>query len=235
VKSIFGGESSLSRKSLWILAGVILLIAAAGIGYYLTSGSSTDAAGSAGYQIVPTDRVLGNRNSKVVLIEYGAPSCPVCANFNAQAFPQIRAKYIDTGKVFYVFRMFPLRSDDGMAEKIARCLPEDKYLTFIDLLFKNQPKWDVEFGIQSPEGVHAGLVQVGRIAGMSAEQVDQCMANKAEDDRINKVASDGEARYGINATPTFILNGVKIGSGNIPFDTISKLLDAELAKQQAAH
>ncbi|HEY8253083.1 MAG TPA: thioredoxin domain-containing protein [Rhizomicrobium sp.] len=225
----------MSRKSLWILAGVIVLIAAAGIGYYLTSGSGSDTAGGAGYQIVPTDRTLGNRNSKVVLIEYGAPSCPVCAAFNAQTFPQIRAKYIDTGKVFYVFRMFPLRSDDGMAEKIARCLPEDKYLTFIDLLFKNQPKWDVEFGVQSPEGVHAGLVQVGRIAGMSAEQVDQCMANKAEDDRINKVASDGEARYGINATPTFILNGVKIGSGNLPFDTVSKLLDAELAKQQAAH
>ena len=225
----------MSRKTLWILAGVIVLIAAAGIGYYLTSGSSTDASGGAGYELVPTDRTLGNRNSKVVLIEYGAPSCPVCAAFNAQTFPQIRAKYIDTGKVFYVFRMFPLRSDDGMAEKIARCLPEDKYLTFIDLLFKNQPKWDVEFGVQSPEGVHAGLVQVGRIAGMSAEQVDQCMVNKAEDDRINKVASDGEARYGINATPTFILNGVKIGSGNLPFDTVSKLLDAELAKQQAAH
>jgi len=225
----------LSRKSLWILAGVIVLIAAAGLGYYLTSGSGTDAAGGAGYELVPTDRTLGNRNSKVVLIEYGAPSFPVCAAFNAQTFPQIRAKYIDTGKVFYVFRMFPLRSDDGMAEKIARCLPEDKYLTFIDLLFKNQPKWDVEFGVQSPEGVHAGLVQVGRIAGMSAEQVDQCMANKAEDDRINKVASDGEARYGINATPTFILNGVKIGSGNLPFETVSKLLDAELAKQQAAH
>jgi protein-disulfide isomerase len=225
-----------SRKTLWILVGAIVLIAAAGIGYYLTSGSSSDSTSAgAGYELVPTDRGLGNRNAKVVLIEYGAPSCPVCANFNANTFPQVKAKYIDSGKVYYVFRVFPLRSDDGMAEKIARCLPEDKYLAFIDLLFKNQPKWDVEFGVQSPEGVHAGLVQVGRIAGMSAEQVDQCMANKAEDDRINKVASDGEARYGINATPTFILNGVKIGSGNIPFDTISKLLDAELAKQQAAH
>jgi protein-disulfide isomerase len=226
-----GGESAVSGKNLWIVLGVIALIAAAGIGYYLTSGSSGDSTAGAGYELVPTDRVLGNRNSKVVLIEYGAPSCPVCANFNATTFPQVKAKYMDTGKIFYVFRMFPLRSDDGMAEKIARCLPEDKYFTFIDLLFKNQPKWDVEFGVQSPEGVHDGLVLLGRIAGMSAQQVDQCMVNKAEDDRINKVASDGEARYGINATPTFILNGVKVGSGNIPFDTMSKLLDTELAKQ----
>lgn len=230
----------MSGKKLWIIVGVIVLIAAAGIGYYLTSGSSSDVTASAGFEIRPTDRMLGNRNSKVVLIEYAAPSCPVCANFNATTFPRIREKYIDTNKILYIFRVFPLRSDDGMAEKIARCLPEDKYFAFIDLLFKNQSKWDVEYSsenpaLATPEGVHSGLVLLGRIAGMSAEQVDQCMSNKAEDERINKVASDGEARYGINATPTFILNGVKIGSGNLPFDTLSKLLDTELAKQQAGH
>ena len=92
-----------------------------------------------------------------------------------RTFPQLKAKYIDTGKIFYVFRVFPLRPDDGAAEKIARCLPEDKYFSFIDLLFRNQPKWDVEYGVQSPEGVHDGLVLLGRIAGMSAEQVDQCI------------------------------------------------------------
>jgi protein-disulfide isomerase len=226
-----GGESGVSRKTIWILVAIVV-IAAAGIGYYLTSGSGSEGGGAgAGYELVPTDRALGNKNSKVVLIEYGAPSCPVCANFNANTFPELKAKYIDTGKIYYVFRVFPLRSDDGMAEKIARCLPEDKYFPFIDLLFKNQPKWDVEFGVQSPEGVHEGLVLLGRIAGMSAQQVDQCMVNKPEDDRINKVASEGEARYSINSTPTFILNGVKIGSGNLQFDTVSKLVDAELAKQ----
>ena len=220
----------MSRKTIWILVAIVVIVAA-GIGYYVTSGSSDGASAGAGYELVATDRTLGNRNAKVVLIEYAAHSCPVCANFNEHTFPQIKAKYIDTGKVFYVFRLFPLRSDDGMAEKIARCLPEDKYFAFVDLLFKNQPKWDVEFGVQSPEGVHDGLVLLGRRAGMSAQQVDQCMANKAEDDRINKVASDGEARYSINSTPTFILNGVKIGSGSLPFDSMSKLLDAELAKQ----
>ena len=98
-------------------------------------------------------------------------------------------------------------------------------------MFKNQPKWDVEYGVQAPEGVHEGLVLLGRIAGMSREQVDQCMVNKAEDDRINKVSADGEARYSITGTPTFILNGVNVGSGNIPYDTMAKLLDTELAKQ----
>jgi len=226
-----------SRKSLLMLVAVVVLIAAAGLGYYFTSGSSQTTAGNGqGFEIVPTDRTLGNPKAKTVLIEYAAPSCPVCAAFDAQSFPQLKAKYIDTGKIFYVFRVFPLRADDGQAEKIARCLPEDKYFAFIDLLFKNQAKWDVEFSqinpaLATPEGVHDGLVLLGRIAGMSREQVDKCMDNKAEDDRINKVSSEGEARYSITGTPTFILNGVSIGSGNIPFDTLSKLLDTELAKQ----
>jgi protein-disulfide isomerase len=66
---------------------------------------------------------------------------------------------------------------------------------------------------------------------MSKEQVDQCMVNKAEDDRINKVSAEAETRYSVGGTPTFVLNGVNVGSGNIPLDTISKLLDTELAKQ----
>jgi protein-disulfide isomerase len=222
-----------SRNTLLVVLGLVVLVAVAAIGWNMgLFGESTSAADAKGYELVPSDRTLGNRNSKVVLIEYAAPSCPVCAAFNAQNFPRLKAEYIDTGKIFYVFRIFPLRSDDGSAEKIARCLPEDKYFTFIDLLFKNQPKWDVEYGVQSPEGVHDGLVLLGRIAGMSREQVDQCMENKAEDDRINKVSSDAQSRYSVNATPTFILNGTSIGSGNIPFDNLSKLLDTELAKQK---
>ena len=222
----------MARKNLYIILGLVVLLAAGAIGWSMgLFGGSSDPASAKGYELFPTDRTMGNPKSPVVLIEYAAPSCPVCAAFNVQAFPQIKAKYIDTNKIFYVFRVFPLRPDDGEAEKIARCLPEDKYFSFIDLLFKNQPKWDVEYGVQAPEGVHEGLVLLGRIAGMSREQVDQCMVNKAEDDRINKVSADGEARYSITGTPTFILNGVSVGSGNIPYETMSKLLDTELAKQ----
>ena len=75
---------------------------------------------------------------------------------------------------------------------MARCLPEDKYFPFIDLLCRNQPKWDAAEYPGNHRMFMAALVQLGRIAGMSAEQVDQCIANKAEDDRINKVAQEGE-------------------------------------------
>ncbi|OJT98070.1 MAG: hypothetical protein BGN82_03740 [Alphaproteobacteria bacterium 65-7] len=218
-------------RNTWIALGAVVLIALAGLGWYAFggSGSSTGTAGT--YEILPTDRVLGNRNSKVVLIEYAAPACPACAAFNEQVFPQLKANYIDTGKILYIFRVYPLFPADGMAEKIARCLPEDKYFSFIDLVFRNQPKWDPEYRL-TPDQTREGLILMGRIAGMSAEQVNQCWANKAEDERINKVSSEGEARYNITGTPSFILNGVNQGSGVIPYDRLAKLLDTELAKQQ---
>lgn len=223
----------MSRKPLFIALGVVALLAAAGIGYYLTSGpSETPTVSGQGYEILPSDRTLGNPKSKVVLIEYAALTCPACAAFNEQTFGRLKANYIDTNKILYVFRLFPLRADDGAAEKIARCLPEDKYFTFVDLLFRNQPKWDVEFGVQSPEGVRAGLVLLGRIAGMSESQVDQCMVNTAEDDRINRVATDAQSRYSITGTPTFILNGVSLGSGGIAYERMAELLDKELAQQK---
>ena len=224
----------MSRKALIATIAVVVL-AAIGIGYYLVNFTGADSGGgssaAAGFTLVPTDRTIGNPKAPVTLIEYGAPTCSICAAFFQDVFPQIKKNYIDTGKVFYVFRVFPLRPDDGAAEKMARCLPEDKYFAFIDLLWRNQPKWDAaEYpGITD---VHGALVQLGRVAGMSAEQVDQCINNKAEDDRINKVAAEGEQRYSLNATPTFIVDGVAQQPGSIPYDQFAKILDAALAKKK---
>ena len=222
----------MSRKSLYLVLGVILLAAAAGAGWYLTrdSGTATTATArdGAGYEITAKDRTMGNKNAKVVLIEYAAPVCPHCAHFNEAFFPDIKKNYIDTGKIFYVFRVYPIRPEDGPAEKLASCLPEDKYFSFIDLLFRNQRKWD---GSEFPQDVadsHAGLLLMARIAGMSAEQADACMASKAEDERINQVASEGERRYKLQFTPTFIVNGV--AKPQLPFEDLAKTLDAELAK-----
>jgi protein-disulfide isomerase len=220
-----------SRKTLFIVLGLVVLAVLAGLGWYLTSpSSSATAQGGAGWEISPKDRTMGNRNAKVVLIEYAAPVCPHCAHFNEAFFPEIKKDYIDTGKILYVFRVYPIRPGDGPAEKLASCLPEDKYFAFIDLLFKNQPKWDAD---EYPGAdAHSGLILMARIAGMSADQAEQCMASKAEDERINKVASEGQARYNIPSTPTFIVNGVVYSE--LPFDSLSKLLDTELAKQHKA-
>ena len=217
------------NKNQLLVVLAAFVVAVLGLGAYLMfgteSGPSASSSTTGGWTIEATDRTLGNKQAKAVLIEYAAPSCPHCAAFNEQVFPTLKANYIETGKLFYVFRVFPLRPDDGAAEKIARCLPEDKYFAFIDLLFRNQPLWDPEFGVTD---VHGGLVRLGRMAGMSAEQVDKCIDNSAEDTRINAVAAEGERRYGVNATPTLILNGTVVN--NTSAAELSKLIDAELAK-----
>jgi protein-disulfide isomerase len=221
----------MSRKA-WIAIAVVVVLAAFGIGYYVVSNQTADASNGSGpgYVLVPTDKTMGNPKAPVVLIEYGAPSCSICAYFFTNDFPKLKRDYIDTGKIYYVFRVFPLRELDGDAEKMARCLPEDKYFPFIDLLWRNQPKWDNAEYPNIPDP-HAALVQYGRVAGMSAEQVDQCIANKAEDERINKVAAEAEQKYAINATPTFIVDGVPQSAGSIPYEQLAKILDAEIAKK----
>jgi protein-disulfide isomerase len=230
----------LSRKQ--IIAGLVVLVllglgVAAYVAWSSTQNDAVTAAGTdaPGFTLVPSDRTLGNPKAKVTLIEYAAPSCPVCAMFNAKSFPDLKTNYIDTGKVFYVLRIFPISADDAPAEKIARCLPEDKYFAFIDLLFRNQPKWDHEYAsenpaLATPQGVHDGLVLMGRIAGMSPAEVDKCIDNKAEDDRINKVAADGETRYAITGTPTLIIDGVAQPARAIPYPELKTLLDNALAK-----
>ena len=216
------------NQLLVVLAAV--LVAVIGLSAYLMLGgqsAQTADGATGGYTVLPTDRTMGNKNAKVVLLEYAAPSCPHCARFAEGILPAIKTKYIDTGKVLLVFRVFPLRPDDGAVEKIARCLPEDKYFQFIDLGFRNHPLWNPEYGVTD---VHGGLVRLGRMAGMSAEQVDKCIDNSAEDERINAVAAEGERLYGVNSTPTLILNGTNIGVGGGSVEELSKLIDTELAK-----
>ncbi|HJR56824.1 MAG TPA: thioredoxin domain-containing protein [Rhizomicrobium sp.] len=212
------------NQLLVVLAAFFLAVG--GLAAYLWMGGESGAAGraDAGYTLEATDRVLGNRQAKVVLIEYASPTCGACAAFHEQGMPTIKANYIDTGKILFIFRIYPRNPADGGAEKVGRCLPEDKYFAFIDLLFRNQTLW-------AGNDVHGGLVRLGRMAGLGAEQVDQCINNTAEDSRINAVGAEAERRYGQIATPTFILNGTKLNA--VSPAELTKLIDAELAKSSA--
>ncbi len=198
----------MSRNQLIILVVAVAVLVAAGVGYYAFSPSTSSAvpasAGEATYAITASDHTMGSPKAPVTMIEYAAPTCPHCAHFNETVFPLLKQKYIDTGKVYYVFRVFPLHPSDAAAEAMARCLPKDSYFQFIDLLFRNQPQWDWEYQVTD---VHGGLVKMGRIAGMSEDQVDKCISDKTVQDQINKVAQDGQAKYNITGTPTFVING----------------------------
>jgi protein-disulfide isomerase len=224
----------MSRKT-WIILGVILLLVAAGGGaiWYFNFNSDDDdtpapvstAATGPVYEPRPTDHVLGNPKASVTVIEYASPTCPICANFMATLYPKLKSDYIDKGKIFYVYRTFLRNPDDAVAEKLARCMPKDKYMAFMDVLFRNQQKWDYEFGIPSPDGVHAALLGLAGTMGMSSADADRCIAATTDDDAISKVGEDGVAKYKITGTPTLVING-KADEG---FEQFFAHLDAALA------
>lgn len=222
----------MTRKQLLIGLVAAAVIALGVVAYFIFAGSGTQTAvpesgGKLTVQLKPTDRTLGNPKAPVTVVEYAAPSCPHCSRWNAEVFPLLKKNYIDTGKVYYVFRVFPLRPADVAVEAMARCLPADNYFQFIDLMFRNQEKWDPEYGITD---THAALVDMGRIAGMSAEQVDTCIGNQAEQKRATEVGQQASTQYSINGTPSFIING-EMRSGEFPWEQMKNLLDSKLPKK----
>jgi protein-disulfide isomerase len=213
------------RKQLLVGLVAVAVIAVGVAAYLVFFGGKPETSLAGGTQeranvtLVASDRTLGSPKAPILVVEYAAPTCPHCAHFDTDIFPQLKRTYIDTGKVYYVFRVFPLSQVDVAAESMARCLPKDNYFQFIDLLFRNQSKWDPD-GYQIPD-VHGALVDMGRIAGMSAEQVDKCIANQAEQQRVTQVGEDAQTRYNINGTPTFLINGQIHG----PFEDWQELKD----------
>jgi protein-disulfide isomerase len=224
----------MSRKT-WIILGVILaLIVSTGAWatwqYFSNDYDDTQTpAAVVGpvYQPLPTDHTQGNPKAKVTVIEYASPTCPVCANFMLNLFPKLKRDYIDKGKIFYVYRTFLRNPDDASAEKLARCFPADKYMSFTDSLFRNQQKWDYEYGVPSPDGVHAGLLDLAQAAGMSADAANRCIAATTDENAISKVGEDGTAKYNVGATPTFVING----KGEAGFEDFFAHLDAALAEK----
>jgi protein-disulfide isomerase len=223
----------LSRNQILIAVVVAALIVVGAAAWYVLggSGSSTSAitasAPATGTVVTADDRTLGNPKAKVTVIEYAAPMCPHCAHMNAEGFPILKSQYIDTGKVFYIFRVFPIGQPDLPAEAIARCLPKDEYFHFMDILFRNQDKWDPENGVTDVEG---GLIAMGHLEGLTTDQVKACMADKAAQARTMAVAQDAGTRYGVTGTPTFVING-EVMEGGAPWDDVKAKLDATLAKK----
>lgn len=232
----------MSRNQLTILGSVAVLIIVAAVAYFVFfSGGSGVALGgkgpdspSAGMVFTSGDVALGNPKAPVKIIEYGAPTCPVCAHFEMDNFDQLKREYIATGKVYFVFRVFPINgAADGAAEGLARCAANgsaDKYFTFIDLLFRNQKDWDPEYN--PPDGTHAGLMKEARIAGIDAN-ADACMADKSVAERVNTVAQDAVQRYNVSGTPTLVINGVVQPAGYMPWTQFKALLNSFLAKAHA--
>ena len=149
----------------------------------------------------PADMSLGNPNAPVKLIEYGSVACPHCAIFNNTVFPAFKAKYIDTGQVYYTLREALTGEPPALAVAgflTARCAGNDKYFPVVDAIFRDQPN------IQ--DNMRSGLLRVAQSAGLTEDQFGKCIGDDKAAQALSKRA-DRMLADGINGTPAFIMNG----------------------------
>lgn len=174
-----------------------------------------------------TDMVVGAEDAPVTVIEYASVTCPHCATFHETIFPAIKEKYVDTGKVKFAFREFPTPPQglSYVGSVLARCAAEDggsdAYFLIIGSLFKTQKTWI--YG----DDPRLELVKIAAQAGMDEAAFDACMQRQDLVDLINENVEEGSDEFGVNSTPTFIVNGEKIPAVRSQEDLEEKL-DAAL-------
>jgi protein-disulfide isomerase len=164
------------------------------------------------------DIALGSSDAPVTIIEYASMTCPHCAAFYATSFPDLKSKYIDTGKVRFIFREFPLDPLAAAASMLARCAGDDKRNAIVDLLFAQQKNWAFT---QKPLEALAGVLKQ---TGMSQSGFDACLKNQDLYNKIAKVHDHAAEKFSVTATPTFFINGKK-ENGEMPPDALAKLID----------
>jgi protein-disulfide isomerase len=156
----------------------------------------------------------------VTVIEYGSLTCPHCAAFDREVMPQLKTKYIDTGKVHYIFREFSRNPLDVAAFVLARCVGDDKVFPTIELLFAEQDKWAF---VDNPLDA---LLTAVRPTGLTKDKAMACLKDQSKADAMNKIVQTAVNTVKVNGTPTFVIDG-KVYGGELSakdFDAILKPL-----------
>jgi protein-disulfide isomerase len=167
------------------------------------------------------DIVLGNADAPVTIVEYASMTCPHCAHFHTEILPQIKAKYVDTGKAKLIFREFPLDNLAIAVSMLARCGGDVRFHAFLSTMFKTQLQWATGEGSPIPK-----LKEISKQAGFTEESFNKCLEDTKLQENIAAIRSRADEKFGITGTPTFFINGVKLkdGFGVEDFDKVMKAL-----------
>jgi protein-disulfide isomerase len=237
---------SLSRRKLLMTGGLVAVAAGAITGAILPrlthpaqadSAATTQAPAAGGAAVSGAelqselakpgpdgDIVLGSDKAPVTIIEYASMTCPHCAHFSDTTFPELKKRYIDTGKVRFIFREFPFDKVAAAAFMLARCAGKDggsdRYMAVVETLFAKQLEWVVN----EPR---APLENIAKQFGFTDETFKQCLTNQKVLDGIEAVRNRAVQKLGVNSTPTFFVNGKKL-VGDQPLDTLAKEIDPYL-------
>jgi protein-disulfide isomerase len=163
------------------------------------------------------DKQLGKDDAKVTIVEYASMTCPHCAHFAATTFPDLKTKYIDTGKARYILREFPFDPSAEAGFMLARCA-KDNYFPMVDVLFKQQANW---VGVASTKDA---LLQISKLAGFTQESFEACLTDQKLLDDVRSVQKRGANEFKVDSTPTFFING-KTYKGAMSIEEMSAIID----------
>jgi protein-disulfide isomerase len=152
--------------------------------------------------------ILGSADAPITVVEYASMTCGHCAAFHTKVFDALKEKYIDTGKVRFVMREFPLDNLAAAASMLARCAGEGKTFPLISVLFAKQDEWAFVRGDPKPE-----LLKIAKQAGFTQESFEKCLTDQKLLDDISAIRARGADTFGVSATPTFFINGKKMNAG----------------------
>lgn len=153
--------------------------------------------------VLPGDRILGKGDAPITIIEYASLTCPHCAHFDTQVLPKLKEKWIDTGKAKLVLRDFPLDESALRAAMVARCAPPDKFYPLVDTFFAQQEQW------VTARDYRAALEKLAKLGGISDKEFKACISDKKLEDQVAESRLTAAQKLGVDATPTFFINGKK--------------------------
>lgn len=200
----------------------VLQTTGAGIALTALSGCFSSEANTNLDQPGPLKEMTqGDANAPIKVIEYASMTCPHCASFHNRTYHELKEKYIDTGKVLFAFREFPLDQVAATVAVLARCAPEDKFFNVIDVFFKTQPQW------RSSTNPLEGILEIAKQVGFTQQSVEKCLQNQEVIDGVNTIRKHGIEVMKVEATPTFFINGKKV-SGSLSIDAFDKEFESFL-------
>ncbi|HEX4407712.1 MAG TPA: DsbA family protein [Xanthobacteraceae bacterium] len=208
------------RRKLLLTGGAIALVGA--LPSFITAAKADDTVSAAdladpGPQ---ADIWIGSEKAPVTIVEYASMTCPHCAHFSETTYPELKKRYLDTGKARYTLRSFPLDALAAAGFMVARCAGNDKYMPVVETLFAKQVDWIVKEPIPP-------LMGIAKQFGMTEDAFKACLSNQKELDAIQGVRDRAVEKLGINSTPTFFVNGKKL-VGDVTIDQMSKEIDPYL-------
>jgi len=163
----------------------------------------------------------GDPDAPVKMVEYASMTCGHCANFHNNTWPMLEEKYIETGQLYAVLREFPFDPRAAAAFMLARCAPNDGYFPMVDVLFEQQAAW------ARAENARPPLENIARLAGFTQESFEACLTDQQLLNDVNAIRQRGAEEFGVNATPTFFINGQKY-TGALSVDQMSAIIDSML-------